>query len=135
MVKFVIKHWILTSLIIIVAVISCYWYWHDKTFVSNNFRTYTGINKFSIIKENYDNHESYILVFIDKDEREKILRKFNFRDSLNYDGRIQCPFVNDSNSAKYLFYVDTNGFGPYGYKLYGLEKFDNIMFLFEVYGD
>jgi hypothetical protein len=132
MTKYKILFTILTFLIIIFIV---RWIYHDANFVKNNFMKYTGINDEFIVRTTYyDNYQSYIETVISNTHKRKMLSKFTFENTLvKLKGKVECSFI--SETPGYEYYIIEDGYGPYGYILFALEKEGNTLKVYEMYGN
>ena len=110
-------------------------YFHDKNFVKENLTTYTNITNFVVKREYFDDYQSYIEVTISKEDRQKLLSKYKFEKTFvsKLRGEVQCKFI--SENEDYLYYLDLDGYGPYGYILYAIQKNGNTLKLYEMYGN
>ena len=108
--------------------------YHDSTFVESNFKKYTGVTEY-IIKVNYHNDfQSYIETVISNSSKRTLLQKFKFESNLSkLKGRIEPAFLTESD--KFIYYIIEDGYGPYGYIVFELEKEGNTFIVYEEYGN
>lgn len=130
------KYWKVISLCVLVmgTALIIFIYFHDSSFVKKNLVKYTGLKEFITKFDYYDNHQSYIESVISNIDKQKLVAKFKFENSLiKLKGRVECPFI--SENPNYIYYVIEDGYGPYGYILYALEKEGNTFVVYEAYGN
>jgi hypothetical protein len=107
----------------------------DHTFVENNFKKYTGVKDHYIVRINYHtNHSSYIEAIISNSDKRMLLNKFKFEDNLSkLRGRVEPEFLTEN--PNYVYYVIEDGYGPYGYIVFALEKNGNTLIVYELAGN
>ena len=128
------KKYIIISLVLILSTIIFWIIYRENTFVEKNFVKYTGINEFILKKSFADDHQSYIETTITNDEKEKLKKKFKFEVNLDkLKGRVPSEYISEEDN--YIYSVIEDGYGPYGYILFALEKKGNTLKVYEWYGN
>jgi hypothetical protein len=110
-------------------------YFHDKKFVEENLTTYTKIKDFKVKNKYFDDQQSYIEVTISNSDKIKLLNKFKFESTFEkkLKGEAQCNFISEKKA--FVYYLDLDRYGPYGYILFAVEKDGNTLELYEMYGN
>ncbi len=110
-----------------------YRYYHDSTFVEKNMIEYTEIKKYIVTVNYYDNYQSYIEVLISIHDKNKLLKKYNFENSLKkLKGKIQPEFISEKD--EFIYCVIQRAKLSYRYIIIALEKNGNILQVYEYYG-
>lgn len=128
------KYKILVVLLILIITYIGYILYHDSSFVENNFKKYTGVNEYIVKVEFYDDFHSYIETIVPNSNKRILLQKFKFENSLSkLKGRVEPSFITEN--PNFVYYVIEDGYGPYGYVLFALEKDGNTFIVYEAYGN
>ncbi|HEY8783998.1 MAG TPA: hypothetical protein VIM16_20380 [Mucilaginibacter sp.] len=121
--------------IIVIGVIG-YLEYLNVTYVDRTIKTYTQINKYTVIQKVHDNHQWYSKIIISKGDGEKLLKLYHFKYGYNVKviaGKSQNDYVNDC--ADCWYYLDDKGHGVYGYVLYCLSEDKKQLEIYEEFGD
>ena len=128
------KIWITATVIGFISILLFYINRHDSSFVEKNFTKYTGIDTFKTLKKYNDDHQSYIETIISKNNQSKLKNRFGFEDNLlKLKGKVESPFINENQ--RYSYFLIEDGYGPYGYILFALEKESDTLKVYELYGN
>lgn len=106
---------------------------HTCTTTKVDIKKYVDLKEYVVRCGYYDDHQAYYEVIISNSDKRTLLQKYKFEDNLSkLQGRFEPAFV--SENPNYVYYVNPNGQGMYGYILYALEKNGNTLIIYEVYG-
>jgi hypothetical protein len=121
---------------LLIAIICCVGYilHYSSTFVEKNFKKHTGVKEYIVKVSSYNDFDSYIETIIFNSDKRTLLQKFKFENNLSkLKGRVEPGFV--SENPNFIYYVIEDGYGPYGYVLFALEKEGNTLIVYEAYGN
>jgi hypothetical protein len=126
--------WILTTVIV---ACSGYLYYRHATHVSNYLKECLGLRDFAITQKEYNQHQWYANVALNKDEAVRLLQRHPF--AANYNRKVldkarkpQNEFIKDCAECQY--YLETRDCGVYGYVLHCLHPDQQLEILSE-FGD
>lgn len=111
-----------------------YFKYSEGTFVENNFVKYTGIDEYIILTNYHDDFQSYFEALISQSNKRILSDKFLFVGNLEkLKGRVEPNFITENDS--FIYYIIEDGYGPYGYILFALEKDGLTLKVYEFYGN
>jgi hypothetical protein len=109
-------------------------YLHDSNVVKKSFQKYTGVKEFIMKVDYLDNHQSYFEAVISTTDKEMLLKKFKFENTLDcLKGHLKPTFIIEKPG--YVYYIIEHTLGPYGYILFALEKEGNEIVFYELFSD
>jgi hypothetical protein len=122
---------LLFSSIFLIVVVGFYYRYSRANFLKKNFTACTGIEVFVVKAAYSDDHQTFIETLISKTDKEKLLTKFQFENSMDkLKSRKQPSFL--SENPNYEYCVVENSMGPLGYILLALEKDGNTLIKYEI---
>ncbi|MCD6066317.1 MAG: hypothetical protein K0S33_1143 [Bacteroidetes bacterium] len=120
--------------ITIVITVFTWVYLRDSKFVARNFELYTGIKKECVETFSYyDDHQSFYGAIVSINSIDELMKRKKFvQGPFDNKGYVPCPFIN-SEKNDYLYSIEKTA--SYGYILIMIEKKNNLITLYEFYGD
>lgn len=122
----------------LVVVVGGFWGWGQymyNTYTTRSFVTLTGITTFDVKDKIHDDHDCYIKTIIGNTDKKRMLAKYNFKPTpITVNGLLPCKHL-PKNQSDYLYYLEDSGHGYLAYVLYMVSKKDNILIVYQEFGD